>query len=93
MGHRPRHRPAPWGDRIATAETRARDAKSALQNGRRSRGLPPPTYVEEAREGPDHRPASTVAVHRRRPNWPRRAGSKRQAEQAAAADLLCATGN
>lgn len=81
-----------WGDRIATAETRARDAKSALQEWAQARGLPPPTYVEEAREGPDHQPRFTVAVTVEGQTGRAEAGSKRQAEQAAAADLLAQLG-
>jgi ribonuclease-3 len=77
-----------WGDRIATAETRARDAKSALQEWAQARGLPPPTYVEESRDGPDHQPRFTVSVTLEGRTGRAEAGAKRQAEQAAAADLL-----
>lgn len=77
-----------WGDRIAAAETHARDAKSALQEWAQARGLPVPAYVEEAREGPDHQPRFTVAVTVGGHTARAEAGAKRQAEQAAAADLL-----
>jgi ribonuclease-3 len=77
-----------WGDRVASAETRARDAKSALQEWAQARGLPPPTYVEEARDGPDHQPRFTVSVTVEGRTGRADAGAKRQAEQAAAADLL-----
>lgn len=77
-----------WGNRIATAETHARDAKSALQEWAQARGLPVPTYIEEAREGPDHQPRFTVSVTLEGRTGRAEAGAKRQAEQAAAADLL-----
>jgi len=78
-----------WGDRIAAVEADARDAKTALQEWAQARGLPPPSYSELGREGPDHQPVFTVEV------WLEngaaevaRAGTKRQAEQAAARALL-----
>ncbi|WP_407494205.1 ribonuclease III [Pseudooceanicola sp. MF1-13] len=78
-----------WGDRITTVDADARDAKTALQEWAQGRGLPPPVYAEVGREGPDHAPVfkiearlqsgeKAVAV----------AGSKRNAEQAAAKALM-----
>ena len=78
-----------WGDRITTVEHDARDAKTALQEWAQARGLPPPSYVETARSGPDHAPQFTIEA--RLQNGERAdatAGSKRQAEQTAAAALL-----
>ena len=78
-----------WGDRITTVEHDARDAKTALQEWAQARGLPPPSYVETARSGPDHAPQFTIEA--RLQNGARAdatAGSKRQAEQTAAAALL-----
>jgi ribonuclease-3 len=78
-----------WASRIAAVDADSRDAKTALQEWAQARGLPPPCYSELGREGPDHQPVFTVEV------WLEtgaaevaRAGTKRQAEQAAAKALL-----
>ena len=66
-----------------------RDAKSALQEWAAARGLPPPTYEEVARTGPDHAPEFTVRVSVSGLGRETGAGpSKRAAEQAAAGRLL-----
>src|SRR6056297_2281402 len=78
-----------WGSRIDKVKDDARDAKTALQEWAQARGLPPPAYVETARTGPDHAPQFTIEA--RLENGTRetaQAGSKRQAEQAAAKALL-----
>ena len=78
-----------WGRRIDKVKDDARDAKTALQEWAQARGLPPPAYVETARSGPDHAPKFTIEA--RLENGAResaQAGSKRQAEQAAAKALL-----
>ena len=78
-----------WGARIAAARSLSRDAKSALQEWAQARGLPPPTYAETGRKGPDHQPVFTVEV--RLANGESASGEaagKRQAEQSAAAALL-----
>jgi ribonuclease III len=78
-----------WGERIGSVEADARDAKTALQEWAQARGLPPPTYTEMGRDGPDHQPMFTVEV--RLENGAAeaaKAGAKRQAEQAAAKALL-----
>ena len=78
-----------WADRIGGVDDDARDAKTALQEWAQARGETPPDYVEVAREGPDHQPLFTIEV--RLASGPMEqavAGSKRQAEQAAAAALL-----
>lgn len=78
-----------WADRLAEVAEHARDAKSALQEWAQARGLPPPVYEEEGREGPDHQPVFTVAARLSTGRTASaRAGSKRIAEQAAAAALL-----
>ena len=78
-----------WGGRIAAAETDARDAKTALQEWAQARGLMPPDYVELARSGPDHAPVFTIAARLATgESAEATAGSKRQAEQAAARALL-----
>ncbi|MEX5728417.1 ribonuclease-3 [Rhodovulum iodosum] len=78
-----------WGTRIDAVEADARDAKTALQEWAQARGLPPPSYTETSREGPDHAPVFTITA--RLDNGEEEcatAGSKRQAEQAAARALL-----
>ena len=78
-----------WGDRITKVETDARDAKTALQEWVQARGEAPPAYVEMARTGPDHAPVFTIAVQLKDGSAAQAtAGSKRQAEQAAASALL-----
>ncbi|SFO82788.1 ribonuclease III [Tranquillimonas alkanivorans] len=78
-----------WGDRIARVEADARDAKTSLQEWAQGRGAPPPVYVEVARDGPDHAPMFTIEARLSDGRAARaKAGSKRQAEQAAAKALL-----
>lgn len=78
-----------WGARVEAVESDARDAKTSLQEWAQGRGLPPPTYTEVGREGPDHQPLFTVEVKMATGEAERaQAGAKRQAEQAAAKALL-----
>lgn len=78
-----------WGDRIGAVDADARDAKTSLQEWAQGRGMAPPAYVEDAREGPDHQPLFTVRVTLENgATETARAGSKRQAEQMAARTLL-----
>ncbi len=78
-----------WGARITDVADDARDAKTALQEWAQARGEEPPSYTEVARTGPDHQPAFTIAVKLASGQTETAtAGSKRQAEQAAAAALL-----
>jgi ribonuclease-3 len=78
-----------WGDRVGRVEADARDAKTSLQEWAQARGLPPPAYVEIARAGPDHAPEFTIEARLSTGESARAvAGSKRQAEQAAARALL-----
>jgi ribonuclease-3 len=78
-----------WGPRIAAVEADARDAKTALQEWAQARGLPAPEYVETARTGPDHAPTFTIAARLKSGEEAVAEGrSKRQAEQAAARELL-----
>ncbi len=78
-----------WGDRIDAVEDDARDAKTALQEWAQARGQVPPDYVELARSGPDHAPVFTIEVRLQSGETAKaEAGSKRQAEQAAAKALL-----
>ncbi len=78
-----------WGARIGAVEADARDAKTALQEWAQARGLPPPSYTEQKREGPDHQPVFTVEARLSTGEAEiAKAGAKRQAEQAAARALL-----
>jgi ribonuclease III len=78
-----------WADRIAGVGLDARDAKSALQEWAQGRGLPVPDYTETGRHGPDHKPTFTVRVTVQTGEAAEAtAGSKRAAEQGAAAALL-----
>jgi ribonuclease-3 len=78
-----------WGARVARAEGRAKDAKTALQEWAQARGMPPPDYAQTSRSGPDHAPRFTVrAALRSGEAAEGTAASKRAAEQAAAQALL-----
>ena len=78
-----------WGDRIGSVEKDARDPKTALQEFVQARRQSPPTYVLVERSGPDHEPVFTIAATLQDGREATaQAGSKRQAEQAAAAALL-----
>ena len=78
-----------WSDRIGTVAEVPRDAKTALQEWAQAQGLGLPIYAESAREGPDHAPLFTVVVRLENgAEETARAGSKRAAEQSAAAALL-----
>jgi len=78
-----------WGDRIGNVADDARDPKTVLQEWAQGRGEQPPSYVEVAREGPDHQPIFTIEVRLQSGQAERAtAGSKRHAEQAAARALL-----
>ncbi len=78
-----------WGDRINAVEEDARDPKTALQEWAQARSQTPPAYVEVERSGPDHAPQFTIEARLADGTAEQaRAGSKRQAEQAAARALL-----
>ncbi|SLN22887.1 Ribonuclease 3 [Roseovarius albus] len=78
-----------WGDRVKTVKADARDAKTALQEWAQARALPPPEYIQIARSGPDHAPQFTIEARLKSgEHQSASAGSKRQAEQAAAQALL-----
>ncbi|QBF30015.1 ribonuclease III [Thalassococcus sp. S3] len=78
-----------WGSRIDTVEVDARDPKTALQEWAQARGLTPPVYREVGRSGPDHAPVFTIRAELDNGGVAEaQAGSKRQAEQTAAAQLL-----
>ena len=78
-----------WGQRIGSVEDDARDAKTALQEWAQARAMPPPSYVELSRDGPDHAPVFVIEVKLADGQSAKaKAGSKRLAEQAAAKTLL-----
>ena len=78
-----------WGNRVKDVDDDARDAKTALQEWAQARREAPPAYVEVARTGPDHQPIFTIEVRLESGGTAQAtAGSKRHAEQAAAATLL-----
>ncbi len=78
-----------WGERVVHVDADARDAKTSLQEWAQARGLPPPRYEIVARSGPDHAPVFTIAAKLENDEVAEAtAGSKRQAEQAAAKALL-----
>lgn len=78
-----------WGDRVHKVEADARDAKTSLQEWAQARGQKPPSYIEIKRSGPDHAPIFTIAARLQDGTEAQAtAGSKRQAEQAAAKALL-----
>ena len=78
-----------WAARLESVELDARDPKTALQEFVQARGEAPPAYTEIRREGPPHAPLFTIEV-RLADGMAQSAtaGSKRQAEQAAARALL-----
>jgi ribonuclease-3 len=78
-----------WRDRVRSVESDARDPKTSLQEWAQARRQPPPSYREVKRDGPDHAPVFTIEVRLASGASARAsAGSKRQAEQAAARSLL-----
>ena len=78
-----------WNTRITSVKADARDPKTALQEWVQARKGPPPNYVELSRSGPDHAPQFEIEVRLHSGEVAQaKAGSKRQAEQAAAKLLL-----
>ncbi|MGH1463739.1 MAG: ribonuclease III [Cognatishimia sp.] len=78
-----------WGKRVTTVEADARDPKTSLQEWAQARGFQPPKYELVKRSGPDHAPVFTIAARLENGEAEEAtAGSKRQAEQAAAKSLL-----
>ena len=78
-----------WGDRIKNVKVDARDPKTMLQEWAQARGQNPPNYEVISRSGPDHAPDFLVKVILASGETSEAmAGSKRQAEQMAAKELL-----
>lgn len=83
-----------WEGRVRAPRMPLRDAKTVLQEWTQARGHAMPVYTELARSGPAHAPSFTISVTVMGfPPGKGFGGSKRAAEQAAAADFLsCETG-
>lgn len=78
-----------WGDRIFTAQDRASDPKSSLQEWAQARGLKTPSYTDISRSGPDHQPIFIVVATLENGHSARgEAASKKAAQVHAAAALL-----
>jgi ribonuclease III len=82
-----------WKQRMLKPLRPLLDPKTMLQEWAQARGLPTPAYRELARTGPHHSPKFRVAVVLPdRPPAEGLGGSKRAAEQAAAAQMLTREG-
>ena len=77
-----------WAAPMQALATPPKDAKTALQEWLQAKGKGLPEYKVVSREGPSHEPMFVIAVGSGEFTGTGRAGSKRMAEQAAAADLL-----
>ncbi|WP_417317551.1 ribonuclease III [Emcibacter sp.] len=78
-----------WKDFIDQDGLAVRDAKTRLQEWAQSRKISTPNYVTLGREGPAHEPLFTIAVRLNgMGEQVGQGGSKREAEQAAAARML-----
>ena len=78
-----------WNTRITSVKADARDPKTALQEWAQARKGAPPKYIELSRFGPDHAPLFEIEVQLHSGQAAQaKAGSKRQAEQAAAQLML-----
>ena len=78
-----------WKGFLDGSEELIKDPKTALQEWSQARGLGTPRYVEVEREGPDHAPIFTIEVRIDGVTKRRAKGaSKREAQQAAARQLL-----
>ena len=79
-----------WNDAVTGQPKPPTNAKSDLQEWALARGLPLPRYELAERCGPPHEPRFLITVSLAGMTGRGEAGSKRSAEQAAAADLLAA---
>lgn len=77
-----------WAGPFAELTSPPSDAKTRLQEWAQARGAELPVYTVIARSGPPHAPEFVVAVRAAGRGGQGSGGSKRAAEQAAAADLL-----
>jgi ribonuclease-3 len=82
-----------WGPMFADAATDSRDAKTRLQEWSQARAKGAPVYTLKEQEGPDHAPHFVVEAKVADLDAALgEGGSKRQAEQDAAAKLLAMVG-
>ena len=82
-----------WRARALAPGRELRDAKTRLQEWAQKQGLPPPSYHQVERKGPDHRPVFRIAVEV--PGIASGEGegaTKRDAQRAAAEAALAAQG-
>lgn len=80
---------AEWDPRVAAVDIAPTDAKTAIQEWAQAQGMALPIYTTISRTGPDHAPKFVIEASLE--NGARatgNAGSKKQAEQAAAQALL-----
>lgn len=78
-----------WEEHISAGKLDARDAKTMLQEWAQARGMPPPSYEEISRAGPDHAPVFNIQVQLANGLAAKaEATSKREAQQKAAELLL-----
>ena len=77
-----------WGAALDGMKLPPKDPKTALQEFALARGLGLPDYTLVSRDGPPHDPVFVIAVTAGGGRGEGQAGSKREAERLAAADLL-----
>ncbi len=77
-----------WADSIDAQLAPPKDAKTGLQEWAMQRALPLPVYETVSMEGPSHAPVFVISVALGGHSAQASAGSKRLAEQLAAAELL-----
>ncbi len=77
-----------WAGPMEALAEPPKDAKTELQEWLQKKGKPLPAYRTVSREGPSHAPRFVIAVASGALTGTGEAGSKRMAEQAAAAELL-----
>jgi ribonuclease III len=82
-----------WRARALAPGRELRDAKTRLQEWAQKRGLPPPSYHQVERKGPDHRPMFRIAVDVQGiVSGEGEGATKRDAQRAAAEAALAAQG-
>ena len=79
-----------WGDRVFTAQERAVDPKSSLQEWAQARGIPTPVYKDIGRSGPDHQPVFIVEAVLENGYAARGEAASKKAAQVQAATALLA---
>ena len=77
-----------WAQAMDVQVRPPKDPKTSLQEWLMARGLPLPEYLETERTGPSHAPVFAVTVSAAGQSGSGSGGTKREAERAAAVDLL-----